>query len=88
MLGDVAWKAARYYVVFDFVLGPVYVGGIFAGFALFIFGTASSWYYGVPWPISMTAVGVAWAGIAVGLQAFTRWTLRWVRNARATAGPH
>ena len=72
-------KALVFYAVADFVVGPTLVGATFLGFALFIFGVAAAWHFGVPWPLAMTAVGLAWVAIALGTRRAVGWELNLAR---------
>ncbi len=63
------------YVLGDFVIGPTLVGAAFLGFALFIGGVAVAWHFGVPWPLPMTAVGLAWVAIALETRRAVVWEL-------------
>jgi hypothetical protein len=77
-----ARRVAKIYVLTDFLLGPVLVGAAFLGWALFIFGVAAAWHLGVPWPLAMAFVGIAWAAIILGSRRFARWVLTLMRAPR------
>jgi hypothetical protein len=72
-------QALVLYAVSDFVIGPILVGATLLGFALFIFGVAAAWHFGVPWPLAMTAVGGARVAIALGPRHAIVWALHFVR---------
>jgi hypothetical protein len=78
-----ARRAAKIYVLSDLVIGPILVGAGLLAWAIFILGVASSWHYGVPWPIAISAVGVAWAAIAIGCRRVVRWGVALMRAPTA-----
>jgi hypothetical protein len=77
-----ARKAVKIYVLTDLVLGPLLVGAALLAWALLIFGIAASWHLGVPWPLAMTAVGVAWAVIVLGCRHVFRKVLVLMRTTK------
>jgi len=82
--GSVWWvrRGLKLYVLTDLVLGPILVGAGFLAFAVLIFGIAAAWHLGLPWPIAMTMVGLAWAAIFLGTRRATRWVLRLMRPTK------
>jgi|HubBroStandDraft_1064217.scaffolds.fasta_scaffold21119_2 hypothetical protein len=81
-----ARRALKIYVLTDLVLGPLLVGAGLLAWALLIAGIAASWHLGVPWPLAMTAVGLAWAAIALGCRRVVRRVLGLMRAPVAVPG--
>lgn len=71
-----ARRATRAYLVLDLVIGPTLVGAVFLGFVVWVLAVAAAWHLGIPWPVGMTVVGVAWSGIALTTLRAVRWESR------------
>lgn len=52
----------RYYVVSDFIIGPMLVAAGFLGAVIFEFGIAATWR-GVPAGLVIPIIGLAWVAI-------------------------
>jgi len=68
-------RALALYALADLVVGPILVGAAFLGYALFILGVAGAWHWGIPWPLAMTAVGLAWVAIGLETRRAVVWTV-------------